>query len=47
LYSFKETYGLSDLRPESGITELVNKLKTDQATQIKYSHLHGGGIKNG
>lgn len=47
LYSFKETYGLSDLRPESGITELVNKLKTDSATQIKYSHFREGGIKNG
>jgi len=26
---------------------LINKLKTDQATQIKYSHLHDGGVEAG
>lgn len=29
------------------MTDFINKLKNDQPTQIKYSHLHGGGIKAG
>lgn len=47
MYSFKETYGISDLRPDSGITIFINKLKTDPETQTKYMHLHNGGLKPG
>lgn len=47
MYSFKETYGIADLRPESGMANFMQKLKTDESTQIKYMHLHGGGLEPG
>ncbi len=47
LYSFKEAYGVADLRPEGGISEVLQKLKTDPATQIKYMYLHNGGVEPG
>lgn len=47
LYSFKETYGVNDLRPDSGMEIFLQKLKTDPQTQIKYNHLHGGGLHPG
>lgn len=47
LYSFKQAYGLKDLRPEGGIADLISKLKTDEATQIKYGLLHNGGLEDG
>lgn len=47
LYSFKETYGVNDLRPDSGMEIFLQKLKTDPQTQIKYNHLNGGGLHPG
>jgi len=38
---------LSDLRPDSGMNEFLQKLKTDSETQIKYMYLHNGGLEPG
>lgn len=35
------------MRPDSGMNSFIQKLKTDEATQIKYMHLHNGGLSPG
>jgi hypothetical protein len=47
LYNFKDAYGLQDMTVKGGMTYFMNKLKSDNATQIKYTHYRSGGIEAG
>lgn len=46
-YRFKEAYNISDMTIKGGMTQLQQKLMTDNETQIKYTYLKSSGTEKG